>query len=163
MDSIKALLQSLPKSPGMRIMHFCKEPLLISQIQEYCKSESDYCEYLIATLTAQDATKLQEFQNSYTEVKYLSPQRPRFHMQSKQYDYLFLSTLPQERIPFFKKIYSALKNGAPLFIFLEKEASELYYKIESELIETNYVATNKTELKEFTLLSAKKMHGWSGA
>ena len=163
MDSLTNLLNALPKSPGMRIMHFCKEPLLISQIQEYCKSESDYCEYLIATFHAEDATRLQVYANSFTKIKYLHPKRPRFHMQSKQYDYLFLTTLPNDRPQFFKKIYSALKNGAPLFIFLEKQERELYYKIESELIESNYVATNKTELEEFILLSAKKMHGWSGA
>ncbi len=163
MDNIQALLQALPKSPGMRIMHFAKEPSLILQIQNYCYKESDYCEYLIATLSEEDAVRLKKFENSYTRVKYLNENRPRFHMQAKQYDYLFLTTLPKNRIPFFQKLYSALKNGAPLFIFLKKEEKPLSYTIEQELIEKNYVATNRTDLEEYLIVSAKKMHGWSGA
>ncbi len=163
MVNIQALLQALPKSPGMRIMHFAKEPSLISQIQNYCHKESDYCEYLIAALNEEDAALLKKFENSYTKVKYLNENRPRFHMQAKQYDYLFLTTLPKNRTPFFQKLYSALKNGAPLFIFLKKEEKRLSYTIEQELIEKNYVATNRTDLEEYLVVSAKKMHGWSGA
>ena len=163
MDNIQALLHALPKSPGMRIMHFAKEPLLISQIQNYCLKESDYCDYLIATLNEEDTTILKKFENSYTKVKYLNENRSRFHIQAKQYDYLFLTTLPKKRVPFFQKLYSALKNGAPLFIFLQKEENSLSYTIEQELIEKNYVATNRTDLEEYLVVSAKKMHGWSGA
>jgi len=147
----------------MRIMHFCSDSFLVEQIKNYCQSESEYCEYLLATLSEENAQNLKKFENSYTKVKYLSENRPRFHIQAKQYDYLFLTTLPQNRIPFFKKLYSALKNAAPLFLFLKKEQRALSYTIESELIETNYVATNRTDLKDFIVVSAKKMHGWSGA
>ncbi len=162
MSEIEQLLEALPKSPGMRIMHFCKEPILIEQIQKYCKSQEPYCEYLLATFHQIDADTLAKYQNGFSKVKYLNEKRPRFHIQAKQYDYLFLTTLPLKRVPFFKKVYSALKNGAPLFIVLKSKEKELANTIEAELIESNYVASNKTQLGEYLLVSAKKMHGWSG-
>lgn len=163
MSSFQSLLEALPKSPGMRIMHFCKEPILIDEIQNYCKDQSDYCEYLLATFSQEDLEKLAKYENSYTQLNYLNENRPRYHMQSKQYDYLFITTMPEERVEFFKKVYSALKNAAPLFIIIKNCETSFAYLIESELIESNYVAVNKMPLEEYTVISAKKMHGWSGS
>lgn len=162
MANIVSLLQSLPKSPSMRVMHFSAEGSLCPQIQNFYSNQPEECEYLIATFTKEDEQRLQRFQNSFTEVKYLNPKRPRFHMQSKLYDALFISVLPDERIEFFKKVYSALKNAAPLFILINKGQKELAKVLETELIESNYVATNRMELGEFYIVSARKMHGWGG-
>lgn len=162
MNEIDNLLQSLPKSPSMRVMHFSADDSLCAQIQAFCNSPQEDNEYLIATFTPEDEHKLLHYKNSFTDIKYLSPKRPRFHMQSKLYDYLFVSVLPEKRANFFKKVYSALKNAAPLFILLASTQKELAKKIESELIETNYVATSRMELGEFLIVSARKMHGWGG-
>lgn len=163
MSGLRSLLEALPKSPGMRIIHFCKEPILIDEVQNYCQDQADYCEYLLATFSQEDLEGLVGYENSYTQVKYLNENRPRYHMQSKQYDYLFVTTMPEKRVEFFQKVYSALKNAAPLFIIIKNCETTFTYLIESELIESNYVATNKTELGEYTIISAKKMHGWSGS
>lgn len=163
MSEINKLLDSLQKSPGMRIMHFCADKKHITPIKDFCKEESSFCEYLIVTFTEEDAKKLTSHKNSYCKVNYLSPKRPRFNMNAKLYDYLFVETIPEERTLFFKKIYYALKNAALLFILLDKEQKSLSMEIESELIDCNYVAVNKIEIDSLLIVSAKKMHGWSGA
>ncbi|HHD74896.1 MAG TPA: hypothetical protein ENL00_03640, partial [Nitratifractor sp.] len=102
MSGLRSLLEALPKSPGMRIIHCCKEPILIDEVQNYCQDQSDYGEYLLATFSQEDLEGLVGYENSYTQVKYLNENRPKYHMQSKQYDYLFVTTMPENRVEFFK-------------------------------------------------------------
>jgi len=162
MSQIDKLLNSLPAYPGMRIMHFTNKPIICNNLSNFCQKSED-SEYLILTFEENSLKELKTFENSYTKAKVVNPNRPKFNTQAKLYDYLFLTTLPDDRESFFKRVYSALKNAALVFIFLNKEQRELSYKIESELIECNYVATNKMFLDNFLVISTKKMHGWSGA
>jgi len=162
MSQVTDLLNSLPKSPAMRIIHITNSNKLCSEIQNFSKDTDNSNEYLILTLKQELETSLKSLENSYTKVKYLDTNRPKYNIQAKLYDYLFIEALANDRESFFKKCYSTLKNAAPIFIFLNREQKELSYKIESELIECNYVATNKMEIDDFLVISAKKMHGWSG-
>ncbi len=162
MSQVNKLLESLPTHPAMRIMHFAKEPTLCEQISNFCQKSED-SEYLIYTFYEDALEALKPYENSYTKAKVTSPKRSKYNIQGKLYDYLFLTTLPVDRESFFKRVYSALKNAGLVFIFLKKEQRDLSYIIESELIESNYVASNKMELDDFLVISSKKMHGWSGA
>jgi len=162
-SDIDKLLNSLLKSPGMRVMHFTNEGLLCKELQEFCKSSEFESEYLILTLNKEYEQGLKEWENSFTKVKFVNEKRPKYHMQSKQYDYLFIETLANDRVSFFKKVYSALKNAAPIFIFLAKNQKALAYTLQEELIECNFVASNIMEFDNFLVVSSKKMHGWSGS
>jgi len=163
MNKIDKLLSSLVQTPGMRVMHFTKDGAICRDIIEFCKDNEFDCEYLILTFNQESEKDLKVYENTFCEVKYVNPKRPKYHMQSKQYDYLFIEDLPEDRISFFKKVYSALKNATPIFIFLEKNQRNFAYKLQEELIESNYVATNLTDLDTILIVSAKKMHGWSGS
>ena len=162
MSQIDKLLESLAIAPAMRVMHFAKEPTLCQKIGTFCQKSED-SEYLIYTFCEEALEALKPYENSYTKAKLTNPKRPKYNIQAKLYDYLFLTTLPEDRESFFKRVYSALKNAGLVFIFLKKEQRELSYKIESELIESNYVAVNRMILDDFLVISTKKMHGWSGA
>ena len=161
MNETKKLLNSLLKSPGMRIMHFSSDSTLVDEIKEFCNSSEYSSEYLIITFNQEIEKRLKSIEDEITKVKYYSENRPKFNIQAKLYDYLFITNLPIDRESFFKRVYSALKNGAPIFIYLQKDQKELAYKIEQELIESNYVATNFIEIDNSLVVSAKKMHGWN--
>jgi len=162
MKEVKKLFDSLLKSPGMRVMHFSNDKSLINEIKEFCNLSQYESEYLIITFNEKAQESLKALEDDITKVKYYSENRPRYNIQAKLYDYLFINILPKDRESFFKRVYSALKNGAPIFIFLQKEQRDLAFKIEQELIESNYVAINFIELDNYLIVSAKKMHGWGG-
>ena len=163
MSDVNNLINSLLQLPGMRVMHFTKDGALSKKLIEFCKSSEFDSEYLILTFNQEKLDSLKVYENSFCKVKYVNPKRPKYHIQSKQYDYLFIEDLPEDRLSFFKKVYSALKNAAPLFIFLPKDKRNFAYKIEKELIESNYVASNLIDLDDYLIVSSKKMHGWSGS
>ena len=163
MAEIDNLLNSLMQAPGMRVMHFAKDDTLCSNIQNFCRGSDFDSEYLILTFSQEDEESLKHIEDEITKVKYVNENRPKFNIQAKLYDYLFVTDLPTDTQSFFKRVYSALKNGAPIFIFLNKDDKRLAYKLESELIEANYVASNKMQIDNYLVLSSKKMHGWSGS
>jgi len=163
MGEIDNLLNSLMQAPGMRVMHFAKDDIFCKNIKSFCRGSEFDSEYLILTFSQDDENKLKYIEDEITKVKYVNENRPKFNIQGKLYDYLFIKNLPNDTESFFKRVYSALKNGALIFIFLEREDRELAYKLESELIEANYVASNKMYIDDFLVLSSKKMHGWSGS
>ncbi len=162
MSELDKLLDSLLVVPGMRIMHFCKDDAICGNLSRFCQKSEDG-EYLILTFNEKDYNKLLKYKNGCIKVKQVLEERKRFNTQAKLYDYLFLSTLPKNRESFFKRVYSALKNAAYVFIFLDKNDRMLAYKIESELIESNYVAVSLLEIDGYLAVSCKKMHGWSGS
>jgi hypothetical protein len=157
---IEKLLSSLSKSPNYMVLHFTNDTTLVKELQEFCK---DSAEYRILTFTNSAKEALEKFNNSYTKIGLINPKRPKYNHPSKFYDFLFITTLPNNIDDFFKKVYVALKNGAPVFIFLDKTDKDFAYKLESILIERNFVALNLIEMDDFLVVSSKKMHGWSGS
>ena len=157
-NSINKLLNSLHKVPNFSIMHFSENKQFINEIKEFCKE--DCSEYRVISFDKENSIKLNKYSDNITKIQYIEPLRKRYSMHGKFYDYIFVSSLYNDREAFFKKVYSALKNGALMFIFLEKNEREKAYKIESELIENNYVATSLIDLDKHLIVSAKKMHGW---
>ena len=159
-SDIEKLLNSLPESPNFMVLHFSEDNSLIEPLQEFCK---DSQEYRVLTFSKEAKEALESYENSYTKIQQINPKRPKYNHPSKFYDYLFITTLPQDLDDFLKKVYSALKNGAPIFIFLDKEDKEKAYQLESKLIERNYVAINLIDIDNYLVVSSKKMHGWSGS
>ncbi len=156
-SDINKLFDSLPKYPNYMVMHFCDNSNLINKIECFAK---DAREYFIFSFDKDIVDNLKDYKKDKTIIKYINPKRPRYHSPTKSYDYLFITSLPEDRNEFFKKIYNALKNGASLFIFLDSAKKTLSYTIESELIENNYVAINIFDVDNILVISAKKMHGW---
>ncbi len=159
-NDFKLLLNALVKQPAFMVLHFTNSNNLIEQIKQFCKDECS--EYKIFYLD-KSKKELEKFKDDITTIQYLNLDRKQYTMQGKFYDYLFIDALPQDRVSFFKKIYKSLKNAAPIFIFLPNSSKELSYKIEAELIECNYVASSKMQIDNYLVVSAKKMHGWSGS
>ncbi len=159
-SDIEKLLESLPKSPSFMVMHFTKDATLIKELKEFCQ---DAQEYRVLTYEAREKESLEDYASGNMAVQLINPKRAKYNHPSKFYDYLFVTALPQNRDEFLQKVYYALKNGAPIFIFLQKEQKELAYALESELIDRNYVAINLIDIDNFLVVSAKKMHGWSGS
>ena len=157
-NDIKKLLNSLQKQPNFSIMHFSENEQFINEIKEFCKDECS--EYRVISFDKNNLIKLNKYSDNITKIQYLDPLKKKYSMHGKFYDYIFVNSLYKDRETFFKRVYSALKNGALMFIFLEKNKREKAYKIESELIENNYVATSLIDLDEYLIISAKKMHGW---
>ena len=160
-NDIKKLLEALPKYPNFMVLHIAKEKTFIKELQDFYKEDDLISEYRILTFSNNTYESLKNFENSFTKVQLVNHKRPKYNHPSKFYDYLFVTFLPKERDDFFKKIYIALKNNSPLFIFLNKDSTELAYLLENELIEKNFVATNIINLDNYLVVSARKMHGWS--
>jgi len=74
-----------------------------SEIQNFSKDTDNSNEYLILTLKQELETSLKSLENSYTKVKYLDTNRPKYNIQAKLYDYLFIEALANDRESFFKK------------------------------------------------------------
>jgi len=154
------LLDSLLKVPNYMVLHFSEDTTLIDELKDFTKDAS---EYRVLTFTKEASESLKSYEDSITKIQPINPKRPKYHHPSKSYDFLFITTLPNNLDEFFKKVYSALKNGAPTFIFLPKDKRDLAYKLESILIDRNFVATNIMQIDDFLVVSSKKMHGWSGS
>jgi len=159
-SDLNKLLASLPKYPSFSLIHFSNNCNLINELKEFTKEAQ---EYLILTFSKNSLETLVKYENSSIKVQLINPKRPKYHNPSKSYDYLFITSLPEDRESFYKKIYYALKNAAPIFIFLKQSQKELSKKIESELIDNNFVATNILTIDQYIVVSGRKMHGWSGA
>ena len=161
-SEIDKLLNSLAKQPNFMVMHFAKDKKYVNQIQSWCKDGNLCNEYRVLTFSTEVEEELKVFEDEITKVKYLTSKRPRYSMQGKFYDYLFVFDLPQNLEDFLKKVYGSLKNGAPSFIFLESRDKNFAYRVESILIECNFVATTIMEIDNLLVVSARKMHGWGG-
>jgi len=159
---IVKLLDALPKHPNFMVMHFAKDSRYIKDIEKFCLDGDFSQEYKILTFSNEAENKLKGYENDLIKVQFANLKRPRFSMQGKFYDYLFVLDLPENLEEFFKKVYLSLKNGAPSFIFLDSYNKDLAYKVELILIECNFVATSIMEIDEFFVVSARKMHGWGG-
>jgi len=94
-SDLDKLLDSLPKYPNFMVMHFGEESRIIERMQKNFRS-SDIDEYLLATLNKEKVDSLSSYENSFTKVKFIPPQKPRYQTNAKMYDYLFVTTLPED-------------------------------------------------------------------
>ncbi len=159
---IQQLLNVIPGYPGLRIMHFAnKTSALIDNIAEICLTR-DY-EYQIQCM---NDTLTKEFQSRYPHpnirAKHILLSQPRYHIQAKMYDFVFVEAVIDDKIHFVKTVYTAMKNAGNIFV-LHRHNKQDEEKWRQAFEENFFVAFSAFDLNEQTrIISAKKMHGWGG-
>jgi len=145
-------------------MHFIdRETPLIAPLLEVTKAcEGEYqilclteasCELLSHRFTLTDAIK----------VRPVFWSQPRYHVQAKLYDFVFVESPVPNPKHFLKTIYTAMKNAANIFILLPSEHKDEIETWRNIMEENYYVAFSTFALNDtIQIVSAKKMHGWGG-
>jgi hypothetical protein len=169
-NAINQLLSIINIYPSIRIMHFSQnQPNLNSSIVKF--SEINDYEFQINSTTKEDyESSISQFSSSSkVSITHFNLKRPRYNMQSKQYDYLFVSStiIDGEILDFLKKSHSIIKNAGLILIFIDridkKRDYDTIYRWSSLLEESYFVATNTIDISEdFDVIISKKMHGWGG-
>jgi len=161
---IDDLIRIIPDHPGMRIMHFVDVPtVLVDKLADLTRVRA--CEYQLQCLDPDLAASMQHrFADTPTcKVRMLAIESPRYHIQAKLYDFVFVEAYIPDPEHFLKTVYSAMKNAADIFILLPEEQT---HQIETwrNIMEANfYVAFSSFALDDqIRIVSAKKMHGWGG-
>jgi len=165
--ALKQLLGIIPDHPSVRIGHFCDSG------EEMQRTIADFCEkkgyeYRINAVEKSHADSLQKTLGNLPHVKlnYFVLKRPRYVIQGKLYDYVFVTADIDEamREDFLKKTHSAIKNGGNIIFLLPKGDVALRDLWSALLEEHYYVATNTIDdlFAHYDVLISRKMHGWGG-
>ena len=165
-EKIDQLLDIINLYPSIRIMQFSDGSHLLSKkISRLCE-ENDYEYQLNCTNdTFYQKSTLKYADSDLVKVKHINLDQPRYAIQAKMYDYLFVSSdIPDDKkLSFLKKSYSVIKNAGIIIIFLPKgdhPQTDLWTQL---LEENNFVATNTLDIfSNYDLIISKKMHGWGG-
>jgi len=170
LNDINQLLSIINIYPSIRIMHFSQnQPNLNSAILRLCE-DNDY-EFQLNSTTKDDyELSISKFrESSNISILDFNLNRPRYNIQAKQYDYLFVSSKIEDNdiLQFLKKSHSIIKNAGLILIFIkkidEKRDYDTIYRWNALLEESYFVATNSIDIsKYFDVIVSKKMHGWGG-
>ena len=148
----------------MRIMHFVDAPtVLVDKLAALTQTRT--CEYQLQCLDPDLAASMQHrFADTPTcKVRMLALESPRYHIQAKLYDFVFVEAHIPDPEHFLKTVYAAMKNAANIFILLPSAQTHQIETWRSIMEENYYVAFSSFELNNtIQIVSAKKMHGWGG-
>jgi hypothetical protein len=166
-DKLETLLQIIAPAPALRIAHFSESGEdFVEIIGDFC-SKNEY-EYQI---NCTEPSFFETLNSNYKDHPYIKPikfslERPRYMMQGKLYEYLFVtSTIEAEiRSDFLKKTHGIIKNAGIIVIFLPKGSHTERYDWMALLEEHYYVASSTIDdlFEHYDILISKKMHGWGG-
>lgn len=165
-ENIPQFLEILQKKPAQRLVHFCDNGHILSDaLHAFCLAQDNeyylYCttpEYYEASL-GRYAGKAQMY------VKNFNLRRPRYMMQTIEYDYL-IATLDIElesKADFLAKCYPIIRTGGNIIILIPSTSG---YAILDEwrdiLTEQYYVSINVIHdiFENVDVIVAKRMHGW---
>jgi hypothetical protein len=165
-EKIDQLLGIINLYPSIRIMHFSEGSHLLSKkIAALCTAHDyEYQLNCINEICFEKATT-KYADNKHVKVKKFDLAQPRYTIQAKSYDYLFVTTAVSDemRPSFLKKAYGVIKNAGLIVIFIPR--GDLHQKhLWTELLQdNNFVATNTIDLfSDYDVIISKKMHGWGG-
>jgi hypothetical protein len=99
-----------------------------------------------------------------SSVRPLHPKQPRYGMQGKFYDYLYVTASVEEELleEFVKKVYEVIKSGGLIIVFTDKNL-QTYDRWFNLLQDNFFVAINAIDIcEDFHIITARKMHGWGG-
>ena len=165
-ERVDQLLGIINLYPLVEIAHFCDDySVLNEKIDHLCRT-NDYNYRINCTDSEQFEECRSSFENSdNTTVKEFDLDRPKYMIQAKFYDYLFVTSdiEPDKRASFLKKSYVIIKNAGLIFIFVPKEDNK-QKEIWTDLLQENYfVATSVLDIfSQYDVIISKKMHGWGG-
>jgi len=166
-DKLEKLLGIIADAPALRIAHFSESGEMMTEIlSDFCQKKG--YEYQI---NCTDASFFDTMSNKFKDKEGVKPikftlERPRYMMQGKLYEYLFVTTVIKEemRSDFLKRAHGIIKNAGNILIFLPKGSYEERYNWMALLEEHYYVASNTIDdlFENYDVLISKKMHGWGG-
>jgi len=166
-NKLKQLLTIIPDHPMVRILHFADSGETIPSLLSDLAINKSY-EYQINCLDERFFTLIQQRFANTKAVKpvIFSLSRPRYMIQGKLYDYLFVTApIPKEmRKVFLQRAHPVIKNGGNILLFLPKGDHTQRFEWMRLLEENYYVASNTIDdlFEHYDLLISKKMHGWGG-
>jgi hypothetical protein len=161
-NNLKKLLEIIPKNhPALRVAHFSDRETILIKLLEDIASMYDI-EY---QLNITDISLYNEISNTIaqdTKIIKFNLNRPKYMIQGKLYDFVFVTNKIENLDEFLQKVHSIIKNAGNIIFLLPKNSDT---KIYEELLEKNYfVATSIMDdlLQDEIVLISRKMHGWGG-
>ena len=165
-NKIDRLLGIINLYPSIEIAHFSDGSHLLSKkIYQLC-DHNGYEYRLNCTSDLCYKKSLAKYQSAdHITVKKFDLNRPRYTIQAKSYDYLFVSLeiADEEKSSFLQKSYSIIKNAGLILIFVPRGDLDQRKAWSDLLQENNFVATSTLDIfSEYDVVISKKMHGWGG-
>ncbi|MEA3456028.1 MAG: hypothetical protein U9R26_05945 [Campylobacterota bacterium] len=165
-ENIDQLLDIINLYPSIRIMQISDGSHLLSKkISQLCE-ENEYEFQLNCNSDIFYQKSILKYADAdHVKVKLINLEQPRYAIQAKMYDYLFVSsTIPDaQKSSFLKKTYGAIKNAGIIILFVSKGESAQHDLWTQLLEDNNFVATNILDIfSNYDLIISKKMHGWGG-
>jgi hypothetical protein len=164
-NSLIQLLDIIPDKPAQRLLHFCDENDVLSDILASYTQEKTY-EYqlLCCNSSSFEANKSKYAEQSHISLLKFPLQRPRYVIQGRDYEFVFVSIAiaKEERSDFLKKTYELIKHAGNILIFLPKNDHTQRYDWLALLEEQLYVATSTIDdmFEDYDVLISRRMHGW---
>ena len=165
-EKIDQLLGIINLYPSIDIAHFSDGGLQLSEhILKLCEAQHYGYRLNCTTESCVEEMKAGIGSSDRITVKPFDLDRPRYLMQAKSYDYLFVTCdVADEKISsFLRKSYPLIKNAGLILIFIPQ--GDLRHRhLWTELLQEHYfVASNTLELfSNYDVIISKKMHGWGG-
>ncbi|MFT7880757.1 MAG: hypothetical protein ABXS91_10235 [Sulfurimonas sp.] len=165
LDRLKKLLEIVGPYPATSVVHFSDENLELSEtIYDFCHAKSysyqvnatekGFCEALQEKFEGKEGIRIIDF----------SLQRPKYLIQGKTYEYLFVTMeIPEaQRDDFLRKAHEIIRNSGNILLFVPHGSAQARQKWEKMLEENYYVATNTIDdlFEAYDVIISKKMHGW---
>ena len=166
-EPFEQLLTIIPDHPMVRILHFADSGEDAPSTLADFTMRKRY-EYQINCLDEGFFTLMQQrfADNEAVKPVKFTLSRPRYMIQGKLYDYLFVTaSIPEEmRELFLQRAHPIIKNGGNILLFLPKGNHTQRFEWMRLLEENYYVASNTIDdlFEHYDLLISKKMHGWGG-
>jgi hypothetical protein len=144
-EPFEQLLTIIPDHPMVRILHFADSG------EDTPSTLADFAmrkryEYQINCLDEEFFTLMQQrfADNEAVKPVKFTLSRPRYMIQGKLYDYLFVTaSIPEEmRELFLQRAHPIIKNGGNILLFLPKGDHTQRFEWMRLLEENNYVASN---------------------
>jgi len=164
-DKLETLLQIISPAPALRIAHFCESgEKMVEILGDFC-SQKEY-EYQI---NCTESSFFEILEDKYKDHTYIHPlkfslERPRYMIQGKLYEYLFVTSAieKESRSDFLKKAHGIIKNAGLILIFIPKSDTDQRYNWIALLEEQYYVASSIIDdlFEHYDVIISKKMHGW---
>ncbi len=165
-EAIDSLLGIIPNHPRVRIAHFSESGEVFVDALNALAKDREY-EYQLSIVNADflSATRERCSFNDISLIKGMKWEQNRYASEARQFDFLFVTAeVPQDfRREFAQKIYSHIKSAGQIILFLEKHNSQNCDEWQMFLEEYAFVSMSTLDIfKNYELLIARKMHGWSG-
>lgn len=165
-EKIDQLLGIINRYPSIEIAHFSDGSHLLSKkIYQLCAQHGYRYQLNCTSDICYEKAKSKYGSSDTISVKRFDLGRPRYTIQAKSYDYLFVSSeiADEEKSAFLQKSYAIIKNAGLILIFVPRGDLEQRY-LWTELLQEHYfVASNTLDIfSEYDVIVSKKMHGWGG-